>query len=365
MEVKDVYLWVRRVRQKQPILGILLEFCLNALLLGQLLSYAYEWFVYTWIVCGRMLESPLQVAVYLAVYHVLFVLMLASLLRAVITKTSRVPDRFKAPDHVHELLAKCTPQNEKGDFVPDSSNFEQTAEQKWTLDRWAFEAGLHRDVAEVDHWGRLRYCYKCRVLKTDRARHCNSCGFCVPRFDHHCPWLNRCVCHGNYKFFCLFLSYAWFTHFWVLTTTMEGVLRFYLNGDYFRDVWNLVHVGLSAAVQGFFAYNQIGELFTYHVELSLTNETNCEQGKPPVFRSDLTATYNVGMARNLRAVYGWGFWFLPLSTPTDDGVHYPIRYAPNVPEEERFVLRKRQEKSATSSAAKKRTTGDGDAPTDV
>ena len=36
-------------------------------------------------------------------------------------------------------------------------------------------------------------CPECIVLRTPRSRHCNICGKCVDRFDHHCPWINNCV----------------------------------------------------------------------------------------------------------------------------------------------------------------------------
>jgi len=48
-------------------------------------------------------------------------------------------------------------------------------------------------------------CPDCEVIRTPRCRHCNLCGVCVDRFDHHCPWVNNCIGKGNYAQFYLFI----------------------------------------------------------------------------------------------------------------------------------------------------------------
>ena len=48
-------------------------------------------------------------------------------------------------------------------------------------------------------------CPECRTVKVPRSRHCNICGVCVDRFDHHCPWLNICIGRRNQMQFMIFL----------------------------------------------------------------------------------------------------------------------------------------------------------------
>lgn len=40
--------------------------------------------------------------------------------------------------------------------------------------------------------GSVRFCFKCMLIKPDRAHHCSVCGTCVLKMDHHCPWVGFC-----------------------------------------------------------------------------------------------------------------------------------------------------------------------------
>ena len=89
--------------------------------------------------------------------------------------------------------------------------------------------------------GSVRYCEKCACIKPDRAHHCSVCGSCVLKMDHHCPWVNNCVAFNNYKFFILFLLYGltyclfvalstlkYFLRFWTQTIGSEGYGKFHI-----------------------------------------------------------------------------------------------------------------------------------------
>lgn len=52
-----------------------------------------------------------------------------------------------------------------------------------------------------------RYCNKCEfyVNKHNAVYHCDSCNICIEGYDHHCPWVGKCIGRKNNCLFQLFL----------------------------------------------------------------------------------------------------------------------------------------------------------------
>ncbi|RMZ75242.1 hypothetical protein DV738_g5578, partial [Chaetothyriales sp. CBS 135597] len=67
---------------------------------------------------------------------------------------------------------------------------------------------LDYTTVTVSSRGGARFCKKCQCPKPDRTHHCSTCGRCVLKMDHHCPWLATCLGLHNYKAFALFLIYV-------------------------------------------------------------------------------------------------------------------------------------------------------------
>lgn len=79
------------------------------------------------------------------------------------------------------------------------------------------------------HW--KKWCNKCKNYKPERAHHCKKCNVCVLQMDHHCPWTNNCVGHGNMPHFIRFLVWILFTTGLTLWELGKRAWEFYSDID--------------------------------------------------------------------------------------------------------------------------------------
>ncbi|OJA13191.1 hypothetical protein AZE42_05600 [Rhizopogon vesiculosus] len=65
-----------------------------------------------------------------------------------------------------------------------------------------------------------RYCSKDKIVKPPRAHHCQACGTCVLKYDHHSPYIGHCVGAFNHKFFVNFVQWAAILGLWIFATLL-------------------------------------------------------------------------------------------------------------------------------------------------
>jgi len=78
-------------------------------------------------------------------------------------------------------------------------------------------------AASMSH---LRWCTTCNLYRPPRASHCDDCGRCFRRFDHHCCWVGNCIAKDNHRFFAGFLLCIGLASLCVPSALMVQVVRF-------------------------------------------------------------------------------------------------------------------------------------------
>ncbi|XP_014357163.2 palmitoyltransferase ZDHHC15B isoform X1 [Papilio machaon] len=304
---------------------------LPVILVVSIITWSY--YAYVIQLCIFTIESTVQKTIYLLVYHILLIMFCWSYWRTIFADIKQIPEKYKLPGEELDKLLSA----------------ESEDAQRTILDNFA------KDLPVVTRTmsGSVRYCNRCVLVKPDRAHHCSICSRCVLKMDHHCPWVNNCVCFHNYKFFMLFLGYALIYCLFIMSTCLPYFIKFW-KGDFGTSASSgRYHVVFAFFVALMFA-TTLGSLFGYHCYLVAHNRTTLdvllarlgrdrpsrkiisniitamidEAFRAPMFRGGADKNgFSIGAFNNFKEVFGNSpnLWMLPVFTSNGDGCEFPVR----------------------------------------
>ncbi|XP_013147623.1 PREDICTED: palmitoyltransferase ZDHHC15 isoform X3 [Papilio polytes] len=305
---------------------------LPVILVVSIITWSY--YAYVIQLCIFTLESTVQKTIYLLVYHILLIMFCWSYWRTIFADIKQIPEKYKLPPEDLEKLLSAESEDAQRTF----------------LDNFAKDLPIVTRTMS----GSVRYCNRCVLVKPDRAHHCSICARCVLKMDHHCPWVNNCVCFHNYKFFMLFLGYALIYCLFIMLTCLPYFIKFWKmyqkykhahcdrlieNGTYTKPCMDMItgdfgtsassgryHVVFAFFVALMFA-TTLGSLFGYHCYLVAHNRTTLEAFRAPMFRGGTDKNgFSIGAFNNFKEVFGNSpnLWMLPVFTSYGDGIVYPL-----------------------------------------
>lgn len=119
---------------------------------------------------------------------------------------------------------------------------------------------------------KYRQCDFCEIQQPMRTKHCEDCGKCVRKYDHHCPWLEACIGERNHKFFWLFLLATSALTPWTLYMTWNGIEYQPQWGDWIKtNILLMINILIEVA-GGFIVVG----LLSFHTFLMLRGLTTWE-----------------------------------------------------------------------------------------
>eukprot|EP00041_Stephanoeca_diplocostata_P033696 m.1119376 g.1119376 ORF g.1119376 m.1119376 type:complete len:418 (+) comp24390_c0_seq3:327-1580(+) len=271
---------------------------------------AWTMYVFDVLVLGHTLDihnHKFQAVIYIVVYHSLVVMLLASYWRAILATPRKVPREFAITDEEYCSLVDGN--------VPES-----VARRKLPV--------LSRSST-----GKVNVCRTCMIVKPDRTHHCSICRQCVLKMDHHCPWVNNCVGHHNYKYFCTFLFYA-LTFLVAFICLMVPFVVQYLRSNHHskrnypsqRETQEIdLMIPLCTLIAGIFLF-AVMPLACMHAQLLSSNETTLESMRTATISADVKNWSLRSSWKNASVVCGHRVlcWLCPRKTWTDNGVEYEV-----------------------------------------
>ncbi|XP_037867922.1 palmitoyltransferase ZDHHC20-B isoform X5 [Bombyx mori] len=313
------------------------------------------WSYYAYVIqlCIFTIQSTVQQWIYLVLYHILLIMFVWSYWKTIFAEIEPIPEKYKLPEAELEKMLSA----------------ESEDSQRTILENFAKDLPIVTRTMS----GSIRYCNRCVLVKPDRAHHCSICARCVLKMDHHCPWVNNCVCFHNYKFFMLFLGYALLYCLFVMATCLPYFIRLWkmyeeykhahcdlilesgaytkicvdmINGDFGTATSSgRYHIIFAFFVSLMFAIS-LGSLFGYHCYLVVNNRTTLdmlinnrrlnthggsfirimlknlvhEAFRAPMFRGGADKNgFSIGAFKNFKEVFGNSpnLWLVPVFTSVE------------------------------------------------
>ncbi|XP_035704654.1 palmitoyltransferase ZDHHC15 isoform X1 [Folsomia candida] len=268
----------------------------------------WGYYVFVVQICLFEMDSLWGKSFTLVIYHLSFIFFFWAHFKTMITYCKPVPPEFKIPqDIVHKI--KTTESDEEISEI---------------LQKFTHSRKLTLEMRSIKN--QIRYCEICWIIKPDRCHHCNICGRCFLKKDHHCPWVNNCIAFDNYKFFVLFVNYA-FTYCFLVTC---------LALPYFIQAWNeeIRTLGQHQIMSGFFVVViwliLVTPLYATHLYLVRMNRSTVEFSYPPIFTTGPDKKgFSLGIFDNIAEVFGRDKrkWAFPIFSSLGDGITFPTRYS--------------------------------------
>ncbi|XP_021943169.2 palmitoyltransferase ZDHHC15 [Folsomia candida] len=274
----------------------------------------WGYYVFVVLICLLQMDNLWGKIFTLVMYHLSFIFFFWSYFKTMITSCKPVPRQFKIPPDIVQKIKSTQNETEISEIL---TNF--THSRELTLETRSIK-------------NQIRFCQICWIIKPDRCHHCNFCGRCFLKSDHHCPWVNNCIAFDNYKFFVLFVNYA-FTYCFQLTF----LLLPYCIQAWNEDIHTVSQYNIIAAffvVAGWLIL--VIPLFAVHLYLVPMNRTTFELLHPPIFPHgpDKKGFY-LGICNNLAQVFGRDRrkWAFPVSSSVGDGITFQTRQSRRTNEE--------------------------------
>jgi hypothetical protein len=167
-----------------------------------------------------------------------------------------------------------------------------------------------------------KLCRACNRPKPLRSHHCDFCGGCILKMDHHCPWINVCVGFRNQKFFFQFLTYIVLTCIIgvaILLATIDW--RLFSSTDPDRDLLTPLLQIVSLAVGVSLGLATLA-LFSMHAMLLCKNLTGSEHsyGATP---NPFDLGSRMANISQVMGPFSLANWLLPIGETPGNGIDWP------------------------------------------